>query len=130
MRIFNLTQHTMTAEQIGNNEVFRIESVPGDIVNDRLTFNEMPTAEEMAERALELSRIAAQHSAEAALIGGAPYFMPFIEKALLKLNIIPLYSFSKRESVERKNADGTIVKTSVFKHIGYIQADANNYEGY
>ena len=126
----NLTQHSLTAEQISGNECFRIESVPGDVINDRLTFNEIPTVEEMAERALDISRIAAQHSVEAAVIGGAPYFMPFLEKALIKLDIIPLYSFSKRESIERKNPDGTVIKTSVFKHIGWVKADPSVYEGY
>lgn len=126
----NLTQHNLTQEQVANNECFRIEAVANDIVCDRLTFNSIPTAEEMEERALELARLAANHSVEAAVIGGAPYFMPFIEKALLKLDIMPLYSFSKRESVERKNPDGTVVKTSVFKHIGWVKADPNIYEGY
>lgn len=129
MRIFNLTQHSLTEAQTKGNECFRIESVPNDIVCDRLTFNTLPTHEEMQERATELARIAAQHSAEAAVIGGAGYFMPYLEKALIKLNIVPLYSFSVRESVE-VNKNGTIVKTSVFKHAGWIKANPDVYEGY
>lgn len=130
MRLINLTQHSLTFEQIAGNEVFRKEATAGDIVCDRLTFNEIPTHEEMEQRALELARLASQHAAEGAIIGGAGYFMPYLEKELLKLNIIPMYSFTRRESVEKKNADGSITKTSIFKHIGWVRANANVYEGY
>lgn len=130
MRIFNLTQHSLTKEQVEGNECFRKEAVPGDIICDRLTFNNIPTTEEMQERATELARIAAQHSAEGAIIGGAPYFMPYLEKELLRLNIIPMYSFSIRQSIEKKNADSTVIKTNIFKHAGWIKADPSVYEGY
>lgn len=129
MRLFNLTQHSLTPEQIANNECFRIEATAGDIVSDRLTFNTIPSEEEMTERAVELARLASQHAAEGAIIGGAGYFMPYLEKELFRLSIVPMYSFSKRESVEKKNADGSVIKTSVFKHVGWVKA-ANVYEGY
>lgn len=125
----NLTQHNLTDAQVKGNECFRIQAVPGDIICDRLTFTSIPSEEEMAERALEISRIAAQHSVEAAVIGGAPYFMPYLEKALIKLNIIPLYSFSIRKSVE-VNKDGTVMKTSIFEHIGWVKGNPDIYEGF
>lgn len=127
MKLFNLTQHSLTEDQVQGNEVFRRNAVPNDVVCSRLTFEEIPTYEEMVERAVELTRIVMQHGAEYALIGGAPYFMPILERELYRQNIIPVYAFSKRESKEIKESDGTIKKITTFKHVGWIKADSTIY---
>ena len=55
-----------------------------------------------------------------AMIGGAPYLMPALEKELIALGIEPVYSFSERVSEETVQADGSVVKTNVFKHVGFV----------
>lgn len=55
------------------------------------------------------------------LIGGAPFLMSELEGAFKGLNITPVYAFSKRESVERTLADGSIEKVVVFKHLGFVE---------
>lgn len=55
------------------------------------------------------------------MIGGAPFLMPVLDKALRNYGHRPIYAFSKRESVEKTNPDGTVVKTSVFKHAGFVE---------
>jgi hypothetical protein len=57
---------------------------------------------------------------DAAMIGGAPFFMSTLEKTLKEYGIKPLYAFSKRESVE-ENENGIIIKKSIFKHIGFVE---------
>ena len=57
-----------------------------------------------------------------AMIGGAPYLMSELEKELWYRGIEPVYSFSRRESVESTDAEGNVTKTSVFKHIGFVSA--------
>ncbi len=115
MRIINLTQHAATGSQV-NEGVFNVEQNLGDL----LTFNSAPSEEEMKERAEKLADIAAEAKAEAAMIGGAGYFMRPLEEALKARGIRPLYSFSERRSVEKHNPDGTVVKTNVFEHVGWV----------
>lgn len=54
------------------------------------------------------------------MIGGAPYFMAPLETALEWRGIIPLYAFSKRECHEKRNPDGSVSKTMVFRHEGFV----------
>jgi len=53
------------------------------------------------------------------MIGGAPFFMSYLEEALRYRGLTPVYAFSQRESVEQVIDDKT-VKTSVFVHKGFI----------
>ena len=48
--------------------------------------------------------------------------MSELEKELWYRGIEPVYSFSRRESVESTDAEGNVTKTSVFKHIGFVSA--------
>jgi len=47
--------------------------------------------------------------------------MPYLTDALRVRGIVPLYAFSRRESIEEKTDDGTR-KISVFRHLGFIAA--------
>lgn len=116
--ILNLTQHDSTPEQIALG-VF--ESTNKDYVRMLLTFNELPTKEEIKNNAKELAQYAKSHYVVSAMIGGAPFLMSALEKELKKLDIQPLYAFSKRESIEVIENDG-VKKISVFKHAGWIEA--------
>ena len=138
--IINLTQHQMVQEQYNFNDIELYEvqfkghekEAREDII-EALSFNELPTKGEIESRAKTLSTIAVATLNQArdlseldakfyALIGGAPYLMSALEKELKEDGIIPLYAFSKRESVEKVNPDGSVTKTCVFKHAGYIEA--------
>ena len=44
-----------------------------------------------------------------------------LEAALRALEVQPLYAFSVRESVETTLPDGSVVKTAVFKHGGFVE---------
>lgn len=136
----NLTQHALTSEQYTyNNEELTVVTykpyaeVQNDIV-EFLTFNKIPTKEEILKRADLLAIIASNTIRQAedlseipatrkyALIGGAPYLMGPLEKALKEQGIQPLYAFSKRVSVETTQPDGSVIKTAKFVHEGYIEA--------
>ena len=56
-----------------------------------------------------------------AMIGGAPYLMAELEKALWNRGIEPVYSFSERKSVETEK-DGVVTKVNVFEHVGFVSA--------
>ena len=115
MKIFNLTQHAGSADQEGLVEP-SAEQKKRIIV--LISFEEVPSSEEMEARAHELARIASGYSA--AMIGGAPYFQAPLERALLKVGVKPLYAFSKRESVDEQMPDGSIRKVAVFRHAGWV----------
>ena len=44
----------------------------------------------------------------------------FLEEALMKRGIVPLYAFSRREVVETPLPDGSVKKTQVFRHLGFV----------
>ena len=138
--IINLTQHSMTEEQYKYNDENLVEikfkpyngtSVGSpDYVKKLLNFNDMPSKKEIIGRAIALAAYASGLLSQAkndndklyALIGGAPYLMGPLEEALKQEGIQPLYAFSQRESVEAKGENGTVIKTAIFKHKGYIEA--------
>lgn len=130
----NLTQHKLTQEQEGDAYWVRFDSYNGTNSNIEvkklLTFEFQPDTAEIQERAEKLADIAEgiflQLDPEGALphkavIGGAPYLMHPLENALKERGIQPMYSFSQRVSVEAPNEEGKIIKTSTFKHVGWIE---------
>ena len=117
--IINLTQHIATPEQI---EAGVIDLQGEDLTQLKklLNFVGMPTNGDIHDRAFDIARIADQSGAEAAMIGGAPYLMPHLQKALQARGIAVFYAFSERVSVERV-VDGVVVKTNEFKHVGFVE---------
>lgn len=121
MRIINLTQHQATPEQKDSG----VEDVPeGEdrkILFQALNFEDIPQVENIRERAAIVASLAKKFGAEGAMIGGAPYLMSSLEEQLKQVGIVPLYAFSKRESVEKVQADGSVQKVAVFRHTGFVQ---------
>lgn len=116
MAILNLTQHASTPEQ----GVTEPENKEG--VRALLTFEGLPSKEEVSARAEALAEIAEAEFASAAMIGGAPYLMALLETALRARGIAPLYAFSERRSVETTLPSGEVEKRSVFCHLGFYDA--------
>jgi len=119
-KILNLTQHSPTPEQIQAG----VEEPPAEVkqrIRQLLTFTSLPTYSEVVERAEELAEIAVRMRASAVMIGGAPYLMAPLEKALIRRGIQPLYAFSRREVVSTTLPSGEVVKKTVFKHLGWVK---------
>lgn len=127
MIIINLTQHHATSEQ----KKAGVVDLPTNYKNrliELLTFDELPKyvgrekrAEEIANLAKEFIRQNAIKGSVSAMIGGAPYLMCPLELSLSRRGIKPLYAFSKRESIEEVQEDGTVIKKSIFKHVGFVE---------
>lgn len=121
--IVNLTQHKATQDQKDAGVVDLPEKLRDQLV-ELLTFDDMPDSYEVINRAHKIARMLddfVKSKPTAAMIGGAPFLMPVLDKELRVFGHKPLYAFSKRESVEKTNPDGTVVKTSVFKHAGFVE---------
>lgn len=114
--MINLTQHNATADQLAVGVV----DLTGEqlaSLKTLLTFEDMPTYSEMRERAEAIAIIAQSAGETGAMIGGAPFFMSFLERALFAVGVRPYYAFSKRCVI--KDADG-IKERIVFKHEGFV----------
>lgn len=120
MKVFNATQHVATPDQIAAG-VVDLSAEDRKILSNLLTFEEIPSRGLMATRALEIAVLLRKYGAEAAMIGGAPFFMGVLEHTLKFGNITPMYAFSRRESVEVTAEDGSVTKTNVFKHVGFVE---------
>ena len=120
-RIFNLTQHAATPDQIDAG-VVDLTAEDRKVLSTLLTFDDIPSKNELATRAIKVTQLLEQLGAEAAMIGGAPFFMGVLEHTLKSVGIVPMYAFSRRESVEVTDPDGSVRKTNVFKHIGFVEA--------
>lgn len=120
MRILNMTQHAATVAQKEEGVFDPYPRFQEEIVS-LLTFEEIPSKEEMEARASRLAEIANCHfeakgENQGVMIGGAPFFMTHLEEAFYYSHLGVYYAFSRRESTEN---DG--VKTSTFKHLGFYK---------
>lgn len=130
MTIINLTQHSATAEQIAAG-VVDMNGEEKQELNRLLTFNDRPTREDIQSRCAELVHLACHSVAWApslqapnqstVMIGGAMWLMGPLSQWLHDNGMRPVFAFSRRESVEVATADG-VQKTSVFKHVGFVDA--------
>jgi hypothetical protein len=129
--ILNLTQHNATAEQKA--QLVVEPRMTKEKIRELLTFEEIPTKEEIESRAEKLAEIAVSEANHYAgetdnevwitrvLIGGAPFFMGALEKAVRECGFTPVYAFSKRESEEIPQPDGSVKKIQVFRHLGFVE---------
>jgi len=119
MAILNFTQHAATAEQVAAGV---IDLMQHDLASLKalLNFVGLPTADEIYERAYAIAALAENMFAETVMVGGAPFLMPVLQKALQMRGITVLYAFSERVSVE-KEIEGKVIKTNEFKHVGFVE---------
>ena len=119
-KIINLTQHAASPEQIAAG-VVDLTGPARDALVAELTFSDLPAYGQVCSRAEAIAEIALDTGAERAMIGGAPYLMGALEQALWDAGITPVYAFSRRESVEVTESDGSVTKKAVFRHLGFVE---------
>lgn len=122
--ILNLTQHIATAEQVDAGVIDLPEAARIDLIA-ALTADELQSPYDVRLRAEAICRIAQEHRGlhnRSAMIGGAPWLMAALDVVLRRADIMPLYAFSKRTSVESPDLNGVVRKCSEFRHVGFIRA--------
>lgn len=117
--MINLTQHTATTEQ---SDAGVVAAPFAERLPSLLTFVGIPTPVEIRQRAEVIASLAADTGAKCAMIGGAPFFMGSLEVALHAVGIHAVFAFSDRVSVEEAQADGSVRKVNVFRHIGFASS--------
>jgi hypothetical protein len=123
MTILNFTQHDATPEQVAAG-VVEPDAASKERIRQLLTFEQLPTQSDLRQRATDCAVLAAvlvrKYGCDAVLIGGAPFFMSHLESALRLFRVPFCYAFSRREVDEQILPDGSVKKTHVFKHVGFI----------
>lgn len=123
MRIINLTQHPSTPEQRAAG-VFDMEGDKLAKLKRYLTFDNPPSENEIYSRAATIALLAVGNKPcpDAAMIGGALWLMAPLARELRVQGITPLFAFSVRETEEQVQPDGSVRKTAVFRHAGFVPA--------
>jgi len=117
--IWNFTQHKATPSQICDGVVDLPEELRAKV--SELLNIETPNPEVIDWKVNNLVKIADEVENRGwVMIGGAPFLMPRLEAALTMRGHQVFYAFSKRESVEKLREDGTVEKTCVFSHGGFV----------
>lgn len=121
--MINLTQHNATPDQLQAG-VVDLPAETQHVVRSILTFEEPPTAEEMYYRAEELANIVTTVGEGPCdvMVRGAPFFASALERALARANHTVHYAFSKRESADQPQPDGSVKKVAVFRHTGFVRS--------
>lgn len=128
MSILNITQHSASKEQLEAGVI----DCPAKVfkkIKELLTFNTLPTAKDLDERSVEIAMLVDEvvsfhdgyANVDAVMIGGAGFFICPLVNALKIYGFKTVQAFSLRESVESTNANGEVVKTSIFRHIGFVE---------
>ena len=116
--ILNLTNHRATPKQ-KKAGVIELKPYDDTIIKGCLTFDDIPTYKEMMRRIMLILEILEEYNCQMAMIGGASFFMPILERVLLRSDILPVYAFSKRNSREVAQQDGSVKKQVIFDHLGF-----------
>jgi hypothetical protein len=119
--IVNLTQHAASAEQIAAGVVDLGEPTRKELCR-LLTFEHMESKDTVWRRAVLIAGIAAQTDYKHAMIGGALWLMAPLASQLRRVGLEPCFAFSRRETVEETLPDGSVRKTAVFRHAGFMDA--------
>ena len=106
MKILNLTGSGLTAEQEQEGTVELRDEFQRNRISDLVTFLDPPGRHAMLWRAAEIVRLLGEWKhlagADAALIGGPPYFLPYLAAALRLKGLTPLHAF--RPAAEGRKA--------------------------
>jgi hypothetical protein len=128
-KILNLTQHDATPQQIVDG-VIDLDDAGKAVVRKLLTFDELPSKAEIDGRAEKLAEYVERLKAErfdAIMLAGAPYLLYRLHSELERLGFKVVYSFSKREKIEKRDATGNIVYSDgKFVHAGFVSVSAHS----
>ena len=124
--ILNFTQHKATADQVAAG-VIDVPTLWHPLLVALLTFDTLPSTATLLARASEAVQLISDIEMEVGgatftiMLGGAPFFMSYLEQALKDAGMQYVYAFSQRVSEDQIQADGNVRKVAVFKHLGFVQ---------
>lgn len=120
--ILNLTQHPSTPVQRLQG-VEDLDPAGRARLGQLLTFEELPTVADMYDRCVDILSEFVLKVPEGTeiMLGAAPYFTSILQSEVERVGRRPVFAFSTRKSVEKANPDGSVTKTQVFEHLGFVR---------
>ena len=122
-KVWNATQHLATPEQVEQGVVDLPEEERENLAKF-LTFEELPNSLQLRMHSIAVVGhilAAGAKPGDRVMIGGAPFFMEELSHSCRESGLVPVFAFSKRESVEQAMPDGTVRKVAVFRHLGFVE---------
>ena len=114
--------HTPTKEQLISlekmGELVYLKDV-NPILQERIN-NCSSDATELLEVAISLGTYQTKHDYTLVQIGGSPMFLFMCGSSVKRSEV--MFSHSVRDSIDVTQEDGTVIKTSVFKHVKWIKS--------
>ena len=124
--VVNLTMNEATSSQRDAGVMSRTLEDAHFIIR-HLQFNKMPSAQELKVRAKVLANRAnsmiGNRAERAAMIDGPPFLMGPLERELKEINITPLYSFGRYETINVTSEEGNTQEINTFHYLGFIEID-------
>jgi len=125
--IINLTQHPATQQQIDAG-VVDLEGSDLGMLIELLTFTSLPSPVDVESRAEGLALIMMKFDPDLTnevsfMVGGAPYLMAELKGYAPVYKLV--FAYSERVSNEVVNNEGVVVKTNLFKHLGFVPMSAS-----
>lgn len=116
-KILVLLNHPLTAEQLA--EIKEMGYEPEYLKDDEKRSWGNITPDNMID--VVDSIFINHHSVSAAIIAGQPAATVYAVNVFNSNSLPCFYAYSVRESVERTEADGSVIKQSIFRHKGFYE---------
>lgn len=116
MEIINMTGKTATPEQLEAGVIEPTEAEQAEI-RRLLSFDSLPYAEDLRDRALIISRIARNYECGYAMIDGPAFLIPDLEYAMFEEWRVPVYPFYVRTTLSED------VSKDKFTHTGFVSQE-------
>jgi hypothetical protein len=118
----NLTSFAATPGQVRDGVVDPDPEIKKRI-NQLSTFTEIPTRETLERTAQEIVSMIDPRF-DGAMIAGAPYFTPYLEKELARNGFEPVHSYSERVNVVERDENGVVIKEKPqFEYKGLVHGN-------
>jgi len=121
-KICNFTRHPPTMDHFREG-VYNPPDTVWLEVRQLLEFNSLECAQiEKSSRSRRLAEIALEcvGNGGTVMIGGPPFFMSYLERALKDVGVDFVYSFPYCISIEETLAEGIVKKIAINKHEGFV----------
>jgi hypothetical protein len=119
-KILNLTQHPALPAQLEAGVIDPPAEIKSEI-SKLLTFDEIPSRQEIGERATALVAIVVSLGYKVAMVGGAGYLMGPLEASLKAAGVSPVHTFTKRVITGEKIVNGKTEITREIKFAGFVE---------
>lgn len=119
--ILNLTQHAATDEQRAAGAI-EVAAADKKRLTAALTFNDAPTLRSMLDAVRVVADMADVYGIRNVMVGCAPWLQCELIEELEHRGYSAWFAFSRRESVDQPQPDGSVRKVAIFRHVTWIHA--------